>query len=413
MQTQTRHARRPAGTGSLFLSTDSAGRESWYGKFRIGGRQVKRRLGAKRLPGGTDGLSRPQAEKRLRELMGEVSASPPPDERLSFATAAERYVSHVENVRRRRATTVADYRSAVRRHLSPFFQGKRIDAIDPDLVESYMSAKTRDGLSVKTIGNHLTLLHGIFRFAHRKGWCRSNPVAAIDRPSQPGADPDIRFFDQEELEALVRAVPDDELGALEKLIYRTAAMTGLRQGELIALRWHDVDWLSGVVRVRRSYTRGEYHAPKSRRGSRSVPLARVLAAELERHFQSSAFRADHDLVFAHPLTGGPYDASKMRKRFKDALKRAGLRPLRFHDLRHTFGTRMAGAGVPMRTLQEWMGHRDYKTTSIYADYEPRPEHAALVDQAFTPVTAALDGENRESVSSNPEPLAQPLQPRAA
>jgi site-specific recombinase XerD len=59
-----------------------------------------------------------------------------------------------------------------------------------------------------------------------------------------------------------------------------------------------------------------------------------------------------------------------------------VRPVRFHDLRHTFGTRMAAAGVPMRTLQEWMGHRDFKTTLIYADYAPSEREADLVEAAF-------------------------------
>jgi integrase len=70
------------------------------------------------------------------------------------------------------------------------------------------------------------------------------------------------------------------------------------------------------------------------------------------------------------------------KRFKAALRRGGAREVRFHDLRHTFGTRMAAAGVPMRTLQEWMGHRDFKTTLIYADYMPGEREADLVDRAF-------------------------------
>ena len=71
-------------------------------------------------------------------------------------------------------------------------------------------------------------------------------------------------------------------------------------------------------------------------------------------------------LFGHPDTGQPYDASRMRKRFKDALRLAGVRPVRFHDLRHTFGTRMAAAGAPFRAIQEWMGHCDYTTTLIYA-----------------------------------------------
>jgi integrase len=70
------------------------------------------------------------------------------------------------------------------------------------------------------------------------------------------------------------------------------------------------------------------------------------------------------------------------KRFKAALGRAGVRDVRFHDLRHTFGTRMAAAGVPMRTLQEWMGHRDFATTLVYADYTPSEHEAEWVEQAF-------------------------------
>jgi integrase len=76
------------------------------------------------------------------------------------------------------------------------------------------------------------------------------------------------------------------------------------------------------------------------------------------------------------------ERSNLLKRYKRALKRANVRPVRFHDLRHTFGTRMAAAGVPMRTLQEWLGHRDFKTTLIYVDYAPSGNEAELVEAAF-------------------------------
>ncbi len=89
-------------------------------------------------------------------------------------------------------------------------------------------------------------------------------------------------------------------------------------------------------------------------------------------------------MFCHPATGRPYDRSKLLKRFKAALRRAGVREVRFHDLRHTFGTRMAATGVSMRTLQEWMGHRDFKTTLIYADYMPDAGEKNLVERAFAP-----------------------------
>ena len=148
-------------------------------------------------------------------------------------------------------------------------------------------------------------------------------------------------------------------------------MTGLRQGELLGLRWRDIDWSAGRVRVRQSYVRGEFGTPKSRRSSRSVPLADRVAGELDRHFQRSAYQARRRPGLLPPADRASRStARRLTKRFKAAAKRAGIREVRFHDLRHTFGTRMAGAGVPLRTLQEWMGHRDFKTTLIYADYQP-------------------------------------------
>jgi integrase len=160
-------------------------------------------------------------------------------------------------------------------------------------------------------------------------------------------------------------------------------MCGVRQGELLAMRWLDADWKARVIRLRRNNTRGRLVKTKSRRSTRSVPMPRRVAAELRRLHNCSDYTGDTDLVFCHPDTGSPYDASKMRKRFKDAVADAGVRPVRFHDLRHTFGTRMAGAGAPLRFIQEWMGHRDYKTTEIYADFAPDPsQEAGWAEAAF-------------------------------
>jgi integrase len=87
--------------------------------------------------------------------------------------------------------------------------------------------------------------------------------------------------------------------------------------------------------------------------------------------------------FGDPETGDPLDRSNVRKRFQQACRRAGVRVVRFHDLRHTFGTRVAASGeVSLRTLQEWMGHRDARTTLIYADYQPGEHEAELVSRAF-------------------------------
>jgi len=86
------------------------------------------------------------------------------------------------------------------------------------------------------------------------------------------------------------------------------------------------------------------------------------------------------LVFCHPETGKPLDRSKLVRRFKQALDRAEVHRITFHELRHTFGTRMAAAGTPMRTLQHWIGHADSKTTQIYAHYQPSDQEADAVDR---------------------------------
>jgi integrase len=109
-------------------------------------------------------------------------------------------------------------------------------------------------------------------------------------------------------------------------------------------------------------------------------------------------------VFCHPQTGEAYDDSQLRKRFYATMKAAGMGHrcgrgggITFHSLRHTFGTRMAAAGVPMRTLQEWMGHRNLATTEIYADYAPDPAYgAAFAENAFTAKPASKEAEERES-----------------
>ncbi len=171
---------------------------------------------------------------------------------------------------------------------------------------------------------------------------------------------------------------------MDRALYLTAAMTGLRQGELLGLRWRDVDWAAQKVRVVRPYVRGQFRTPKSRLSSRAVPMADRVGRELELLFQGSAYQSEDDLVFGHPHTGHPLERGQVSKRFKRTLKRAGVREVRFHDLRHTFGTRCAAAGVPLRTLQAWMGHADIKTTMVYTHYAPGANEADLVNGVFEP-----------------------------
>jgi integrase len=375
MRTQ-RNARRPRGTGSIIEKSGA-----YYGKWRIGDRQIKRRLGPIRKPGTPEGLTRPQAERRLRNLMGEFVA-PPVVERMTVEDAAGRHLSHLEAMGRK-PSTLRSYRSHLRTQILPRLGAKALERVTRNDAEAFVTACLRSGLAPKTTSHCLGLLHGIFEHAIQRGWANDpNPCKRVDRPKAADTEADIRFLDQAEVEALLRAVPNDDFGRVQSVIYLAATMTGMRQGELLALRWQDVDWSAQRIRVRRNLVRGEFGTPKTRRGSRSIPLADRLGGELDRLYQRSAHQADDDLVFSNPHTGNPLNGHALLKSYQRALKAAGVRQVRFHDLRHTFGTRMAAAGVPMRTLQEWMGHRDFKTTLIYADYAPGAHEVELVNEAF-------------------------------
>ncbi len=423
-------AKRRYGTGSIFEK-----RNAWYGQWRVRNRTITRKLGPIRTPGSRDGLTRKMAEARLRSVMAEVTVTPL-FERMTVEEAGARLIQQLV-AKGRKPSTTAGYESYLRVHMAPFFGEKSIGDITKTEIEEFVAVCLDNDQSVKSTRNYLGFLHSIFDFALRKGCVIANPCKSVEKPDVVDEDQDIRFLDQAELDALLAVTggprsrrrpgtaerarrvrrlrdgerlpwkaiaaefgvaestaiylygldldetgPDVPLSRVDRVLYLTAAMTGMRQGELLALRWMDVDWTAHRVRVRRNFVRGRFGTPKSKRSSRSIPLADDVARELELLFQRSSYQSDEDLVFAHPHSGKPMDRSQLLKRFKGALKRAGVREVRFHDLRHTFGTRMAAAGVPMRTLQEWMGHRDFKTTLIYADYAPAANEADLVNAAF-------------------------------
>jgi integrase len=166
-------------------------------------------------------------------------------------------------------------------------------------------------------------------------WATANPVREVDLPAVVPNE-DIRFLEPEEVAAASEAAVTGPYQAIDRALYIAAAMTGLRQGELVALRWRDVDWIAGRVRVRQNHVLGEFGTPKSRRSTRSVPMADAVAGELERLYQASGGPGDDDLVFADPLTAGPLVKAQILRRFRAALAAARLDDThRFHDLRHT------------------------------------------------------------------------------
>jgi integrase len=358
----------------------------WYAKYRLpDGRQVQRKIGPAWTERGRPApgyYSKRSAEGWLSKLLDEACRGELPgmvQTGATFADAATEYMRWLEHDRQRKPSTLRDYQSIIRAHLLPAFGRERLEDITSEGVERWSASLAVSGrMNNRTRLKILTVLHGVMQRAKRVWKLPRNPVSDVEKPIQRKST-DIAVFSTEEVMALVRTADSEQDAA----IYLTAAFTGSRRGELVALRWRDVDFSRRHLRVTASYTERALSTPKSGK-ARSVPLAPLVAEVLARLSGRPQYTDDNDLVFPG-TAGGFMDASALYRRYKAALKRASLRDLRFHDLRHTFGTQVIGnAQVSILQLKEWMGHADIGTTMKYLHFAPRAADAELIADAFSP-----------------------------
>lgn len=298
----------------------------------------------------------------------------------SIDDACDEYLRWIECDRARKASTVSDYRATLKSHLRPAFGTRPIESLTTEELEQWIADLRNEGkYSSRTLQKVVVILHGVFERARKKWGLPQNPLTGIDRP-RPAARLEIDVLSPAEVIRLVDAAESDSDAAL----FATAAFTGLRQGELIALRWQDIDFAASTIRVTRAFTHGALTTPKSNK-SRAVPLAPDVAARLRALHASQGAPPAAALVFPGP-TGDFQVARMLGPRFVRALENAQLRRLRFHDLRHTFGTGMV-AHVDLLELREMMGHASITTTERYLHYKPRNE---LADSSSAP-TGACSG----------------------
>ena len=165
---------------------------------------------------------------------------------------------------------------------------------------------------------------------------------------------------------------------------RVSAYAGLRLGELLALRWRDVDFAGHALTVERAISAGVESSTKSGR-VRRLPLPDQAAAALDRMSRREDFTGADERVFCNAL-GRSLDGSALRRRYRRAQAAAGLRPLRWHDLRHTYGSLLAASGVDLVTIQSVMGHSALATTSRYLHARPAADQAEVFTRAFEPAS---------------------------
>lgn len=241
---------------------------------------------------------------------------------------AAQHPDHLESIGTK-ASTIADYKGYLEGHLVPFLGDVPLTSIRVRHVEEFIAhqqtkavqkrlhksgpnaGRPKVGLHGSTISNHVNYLHAIYAYAQRLEYVESNPVSPAAKPKVKKQDQDFSFLTLAEVDAVIHAVADDYLRSTDRTLILTAAYTGLRQGQLLALRWSDVLWTRSKRNVRASVSRGVEGTTKSDTSRRQMSMPDRVARVLELHHQTSAYKTDSDRVFAHPHTGRAYDASKL------------------------------------------------------------------------------------------------------
>jgi integrase len=357
---------RPDGRWEARLSL-TGGNKSYYGRTRA---EVKAKIEA----------ARRDAEAGLDLLT--------PDQ-----TVAQFLARWLEDVARPaiRPTTYESHESNVRCRVLPALGAIKLRQLTPQHLQALYGQLLARGLSPASVVRTHALLHGAFKQALLWNLIPRNPADAVRPPRTHRTE--MHVLDRDQVLQLLEAAEDPALRAL----YAVAATAGLRRGELLALRWSDLDFERAVLTVRRTAQRirGEgwvFGEPKTHAGRRAVRLGELAlrhlraqrTAQLEQRLRAGSAWNDLDLVFASGL-GTPIEEARISRLYRRDLQRAGLPTIRLHDLRHTAATLLIEQGVNFKAVQAALGHSTIAVTlDIYAHVTPAMQDsvADAMDRIF-------------------------------
>jgi integrase len=389
-----RRRRKAGATGHVRVAWRAKG-PMWVMKYRLpDGTESMRTLGAAwvkrnpqdamgwlprrgRPPEGT--LNEDAARAALQAFLDQQTDRTPP-ERIMLDRCGDAFLESCRD-KRRSPTTLRTYEQIVG-EVKTRWSGWRAVDVDADELEDYRDELAERGLAASTLNQRRAVLSGIFKIARRRFRVNVDPMEGFERAEVRDAG-DLEVYSVEEIWALVRAA-----GSLsDAAIFLMAALCGMRRSEILGLRWRAVLFDQQAILLRRGYTdAGGDRLPKGQR-VHSVPMAPQVRDLL---LQLAPERLDPDARVFPGEKGDAMDGSALHRRYVKALQRAGVRRLRFHDLRHTFGTQAIASGAHVMDVKEWMGHRHLSTTMRYVHHQPRHEAAERLGRHFTGAASELD-----------------------
>lgn len=315
-------------------------------------------------------------------------------------TQLSKYMVHwLESVKPElRPKTWIQYEQVARTHIAPILGKHFVKDISPTLVQSLYTKKRKDGYQETTIRIIHAVLHRALEQAVRWGYIGRNPASIVVKPRPKRKEMQVMSDDQ------VRAFLSLVEGTRFDGLYYLAVTTGLRQGEILGLKWTDLDWKTGNINVRRQIQRitGEglvFSEPKSAAGRRTVVAGGVALQKLmahqeiqqtERLFAGERWK-EYGLIFPSTI-GTPFEPRNLYRHFINSLTKANLPKFRFHDLRHTAATLMLQSNIHPKVVQERLGHSTITLTlDTYSHVVPsmQVEAAEILDGLLTTIPVDL------------------------
>jgi len=376
------------------------------------------------------------AARKIEEALttGKLNLNPPDTPApVLFKDYAEKWLEgHVRL--NRKPSTYRGYKLLLDGHILPAFEDRVLSEITRDEIKALCYGKLEEGrkkpkkipggktdprLSSRSVSYIARTLSAIFNQAVEDGILAANPAQRPGRYIRTGDRKEkIDFLTPEEGRHLLETTRKEFSRVYPLLL--AALRTGTRQGELIALKWTDIDWNGKFIEVQRTNWNGHIAAPKSGKGRRvdmSDQLADVLA-DHRRHLAALTLKDGRSMAeWVFPsTTGTPWDAANIRKDFSLCLKKAGLRHLRFHDLRHSFASWLIGNGESLAYVREQMGHHSIQiTVDTYGHLIPGanrqavnrlddPAWAKKAEKSATPAQPGPRVEQREGVVLSSIPM---------
>jgi integrase len=279
-----------------------------------------------------------------------------------------------------KASTQHGYKTVLRVHVLPAWRTWRLRDIDRLGIQAWVSDKFRRGTGWQVVRNGWTLLSSILETAVEYGYLQTNPARGVKFPPKSVKQKPALIAGAQFVELL------RQLGEPYRTMVSLIAATGLRIGELLALRWAALDLEVGTLAVRESVFEGKFQVPKTQRAMRTVPLGRRTIRALLEHRERISRRAPEDLVFGNHH-GKPLHQSKLLTRvLQPAAREAGLGRVTWHQFRHIHSSLLNDLGVPVKIAQEQLGHASISTTlGIYThvvDASHRRAVEAVEDRLF-------------------------------